>query len=413
MELGLTAQFAAQRAIQRLLRLLGDPVSDFQHPSRRDDPYPVLQRMRDRGPLWKSMSGAWVATTYDVCETLLRDRRIGVRHADGRPPYEMNIGVQPPWTNTFLEMDPPDHTRLRRLVTPAFSRGRMPAYEERIGVVVDELIDELETAREFDLIERFAGPLPITVIRELLGVPDGDDAAFAHYGKVVGAAVDLNSAADVPEIRAVSHALRKLFAELIEERSKNPGDDVISTLVTALDAERITPEELVTTAGLLLLAGFETTVNLLGNGVQLLLDHPEQWAMLRADPDLAPRVVEETLRFETPFQFGVRFTHEPITVADVDLPADAPVLIMFGLANRDPEVFPDPDAFDIYRDAPKEHLAFATGPHYCLGAPLARMEGDLAFRALATRLPTLHRTGPAKPRPSSLVRGFLTLPLAV
>ncbi|MFC0626679.1 cytochrome P450 [Kribbella deserti] len=404
---------AAQRVARHTLRLFGDPVAELGNPRWHADPYPLLRRMRERGPLWKSLSGTWVATSYDVCSALLRDRRIGVRHADGRPPYRWPGPVEPPWVNTFLEQDPPDHTRLRRIAAPAFTRAKMPAYEARVAEITAALIDRAPD--DFDLVSDFAGPLPITVIRELLGIPAADDAVFARYGQVAGAALDVSSVRQLNEVTEVSIALRQLFAELIELRTAEPGDDVISTLVAALGEDRLTAEELVTTAGLLLLAGFETTVNLLGNGVRLLLDHPAQWRALCDEPELAPRVVEEVLRYETPFQYGVRFTHEPVEVETghglVRLPADAPVMIMFGLANRDPAVFTRPDQFDIHQQRNTEHLAFASGAHYCLGAPLARLEGAVAFKTLATRLPGLRRNGSVGWRPSSLVRGITSLPV--
>lgn len=417
MDLRLRSQLAGQRMALQVLRLLSDPVSEFAAERWRADPYPQLERMRQRGPLWRSLSGVWVATSYDVCSALLRDRRIGVRHADGRPPYSISMHkVPPPWMHTFLEMDAPDHTRLRRLATPAFARSKMPAYRSRIEALTDGLVDRMQGLGEFDLVREFAGPLPITVISELLGIPDSDNETFARYGRIVGASLDMEALGRVEEVQEVSIALRKLFADLIDERSKNPGDDVISTLAVALREDKLTPEELMTTAGLLLLAGFETTVNLLGNGVRLLLDHPEQWRALCADPTLAPQVVEEVLRFETPFQYGARFTHEPIEVDTgqgiVKVPADVEVMIMFGLANRDPEVFDLPGRFDIWRVPDQEHLAFANGAHYCLGAPLARLEGEIAFRTLATRLPSLRRTGPEVWRMSSLVRGVSALPVA-
>jgi cytochrome P450 len=300
----------------------------------------------------------------------------------------------------------------------------MTGYAERIADFTRDLITGIErrTAAEpdrpFDLIADFAAPLPIGVITTLMGIPDADVDRLSRHGTVVGSAL---SGIETPEhaaaLAAANADLYELFSELIPQKLARPGDDVISYLVAA-SPDGITPYELHTTARLLLIAGFETTVNLIGNGVSALLDHPDQWELLRTEPDRAAAVVEEVLRYAPPVQNTSRIAHEPVTVAGVDLPADSWVMLILAAANRDPLVFGDPAVFDITRPRQGEHLAFSSGIHYCLGAPLARLEAQIAFAELATRLPKLRRPEPTgQPadtpswRASRVIRGYARLPL--
>ncbi len=374
------------------------------------DPYPLYERMRAKGPLYRERAGMWVATSHETVNAVLRDRRFGTRLTNGGLP-----GMSPATRDvtgirhdTFLEQDPPDHTRLRRLAAPAFSPRRVDAYRVR----VERLVDDLLTRPEFDLIDDFAAPLPIAVISDLLGIPDEDTAQFAAYGRLVGATAD--GTASLAQARALKRTmgeLNALFDRLIALRRKEPGDDVISALVQAESERRLTTDELVATCGLLLIAGFETTVNLIGNGTAALLADPDQFRLLREDPDLAPDVVEETLRHDPPVQLTARVAQEDVELHGRRLRPDHNVYLVIGAANRDPDVYPDPSRFDLTRSRTPEHLAFASGIHYCLGATRARMEGDVAFRALA-RLPKLRRTGRATYRESTVIRGFAHFPVS-
>jgi len=390
--------------------------------SGQDDPFPVYEHLRAGGPL-VGAGQEWVTTDHAVCNAILRDRRFGVRPAgDPSPTSEDTTG------NTldlgFLEREPPDHTRLRRLAAPAFRPKTMVGYAERIAEFTRDLITGIERRaaaepdRPFDLIADFAAPLPIGVITTLMGIPDADVDRLSRHGTVVGSALSgIDTPADAAALAAANAELYELFSELIPLKKARPGDDVISYLVAA-SPDGITPYELHTTARLLLIAGFETTVNLIGNGVAALLDHPAQWDLLRADPARAADVVEEVLRFAPPVQNTSRWTHGPVTVAGVDLPADGWVLLLLAGANRDPQVFRDPATFDITRTREAEHLAFSSGIHYCLGAPLARLEAQIAFRELAARLPKLRRPEPTGSsadtpsyRASRVIRGYARLPL--
>jgi cytochrome P450 len=387
-----------------------------------EDPFPTYADLRAGGPI-VGTGQEWVSTDHAVCNTVLRDRRFGVRPAgDPGPTSEDTSG------NTldlgFLEREPPDHTRLRRLAAPAFRPKMMAGYAERIADFTRDLITGIERRvaaepdRPFDLIAEFAAPLPIGVITTLMGIPDADIERLSRHGTVVGSALSgIDTPAAATALAAANAELYELFSELIPLKKAHPGDDVISYLVEA-SPDGITPYELHTTARLLLIAGFETTVNLIGNGVAALLDHPDQWGLLRAEPERSADAVEEVLRFAPPVQNTSRWAHEPMTVAGVDLPANSWILLLLAAANRDPKVFADPDTFDISRPREAEHLAFSSGIHYCLGAPLARLEAQIAFAELAARLPTLRRperTGRLLDTPSwresRVIRGYARLPL--
>ncbi|WP_434440080.1 cytochrome P450 [Lentzea sp. E54] len=360
-----------------------------------EDPHPIYERLRALGPLTGG-DGLWFTTSHPVANTILRDRRFGVRLADGSYPANGSL-----LSESFLELDPPDHTRLRRLATPAFSPKKIAEYRARVEKIADALLDR----DEFDLIEDFAAPLPISVISDLLGIPDADTAEFADYGALVAASIDTGV---TPEMAKANDKVLELFDRLIAQRRRTPGDDVISSLVAAEAEQKLTTEEMRDTLLLLLVAGFETTVNLIGNGTRALLDHPAQWQLFKANPELASAVVEETLRWDPPVQMTSRIAHEQVH----RIGKDDVVTLLIGAANRDPEVYPEPHKFDVMRVHKPEHLAFSSGIHYCLGATLARMEGEVAFRALARRMPDLRQTGPVTFRDSVVIRGLKRFPVS-
>jgi cytochrome P450 len=311
----------------------------------------------------------------------------------------------------MLAMDPPDHTRLRRLVTKAFTARRIEQMRPRIEEITAELLGKLSTGDHVDLLDVFAFPLPITVISELLGVDDADREEFRRHSNTL-------IAASSPEAtRAAGMWMAGYFAKLIAAKRADLGEDLLSALIeTSEDNDRFSEQELVSMAFLLLVAGHETTVNLIGNGVLALLTNPEQLAKLKADPSLMASAVEEFLRYRSPVNMSTfRFTTEPVDLGEVTIPADSLVLVSLGSANRDDDRFPHADQLDITRPV-GGHLAFGHGIHYCLGAPLARLEGEIAFRGLLKAFPDLKLAVPAGEltwRHSMLVHGLEKLPVVL
>jgi cytochrome P450 len=398
------ARFSANLYRERL-RMAGqgyvgrDPMALLHLAPGRRDPRPVYARMRAQGPMVRTPMGNWASTSHAVCHAVLRDRRFGVREVGDTRPAELSL----------LDLDPPDHTRLRRLVQPAFGPRRVAAYDERVRAVVDRLIDRVPRGEPFDLARALAMPLPIAVISDLMGVPDADADRFARIGRVVASALDgVRSPAHAVRLARANQELERLFEELFALRRHDSGDDLVSLLVTQDD---VRPDELVPLCVLLLVAGFETTVHGVGSAVDLLLDHPDSWSALRDDAAaLAGPVVEEMLRYAPPVHRTLRVAHEPVEVGGVDVRRGQWVVTLIGAANRDPEAYADPDVFDIFREGP-EHLAFSGGSHYCVGAPLARLELRAVVQALAERLPGLRRAGRTRYRRGTTIRGPERLPV--
>lgn len=415
-----TAAFAAQlyrqqAAVAYTGYIKRDPLARLALRPGRAHPYAIYEQLRAQGTLVPTRLGNWASTSHRVCDSVLRDRRFSVRRPETGDGDAGLAGDE--FSLSFLEMDPPDHTRLRRLATPAFSPKAVAAYSGRIERVVGDLLDKAlrdGDKGEFDLVSGFAAPLPIAVITELLGIPDPATADFVKYGLVIGSALDgIRSLRHAAQLQAADNALRKLFTDLFELRRREPADDVVSLLVAA-EGDQVKPDEMIPLCTLLLIAGFETTVNLIGNGVLALLGHPDQWRALRADPhQLAPKAVEEVLRYDSPVQVTSRIASEQLELAGETIRKGQIVLTLIGGANRDPQAYDRPATFDINRENPAPHLAFSGGIHYCLGQPLARLEGEIAFRMLAERMGGLRVAGRIKRRNGITIRGPLRLPVAV
>ncbi|MEU6572380.1 cytochrome P450 [Streptomyces sp. NPDC046805] len=378
----------------------------------RRDPHPVYARLRELGPVHRVRFPArdrhhesWLVVGYEEARAALADprlvkdgRRVGTTFLD-----EELIGRH------LLVVDPPQHTRLRGLVTRAFTARRVEELRPRIQEITDRLLDEMLPRGRADLVESLAYPLPITVICELLGVPELDRAEFRKLSTEVVAPTSSES-----EYDAFSR-LAEYFTELIEDKRRaGPGGDLLGDLVrtTAEDGDRLSPQELRGMAFLLLIAGHETTVNLIGNGVLALLTHPDQLAALRGDMSLLGGAVEEMLRYEGPVENATfRFAAEPLEIGGTPIAAGEAVLVGLTAAGHDGARHPDPDRFDIRRDN-RGHLAFGHGIHYCLGAPLARVEARTAIRSLLERAPGLALDGgPGDWLPGMLMRGVRTLPV--
>ncbi|MGY1690783.1 cytochrome P450 family protein [Geodermatophilus sp. SYSU D01105] len=386
------------------------------------DPHAVFATLREERPVVRARTPVglpvWLVTRYEDARAALTDPRLskdGARFAevlDSSPvPPERRVVFARELTRHMLSSDPPDHTRLRKLVGRAFTVRAIAGLRPRIEQIATDLADAMAAGpAEVDLLDAFAFPLPMSVICELLGVPDRERSAFRTWSNTLLASDDATA-----ERTSAASSMAGYLAALVEEKRASPGDDVLSAIVAASeDADRLSAEETVAMAFLLLVAGHETTVNLIGNGVYALLRHPEALARLRADPDLTPRAVEEFLRFDGPVDLATfRHTVEPVEIADTTIPAGEVVLVALSSANRDPGHFPSPDALDLERDA-GGHLAFGFGLHHCLGAPLARLEGDVAFRTLVGRFPDLALAADPDQltwRSSMLIRGLTRLPV--
>ncbi|WP_112469184.1 cytochrome P450 family protein [Streptomyces triticisoli] len=377
----------------------------------RADPHPVYAELRALGPVHRVRLpppegyDTWLVVGYEEARAALADPRLtkDVSAADISVLDEQVFGRH------MLITDPPQHTRLRSLVTRAFTARRVEALRPRIQQITDGLLDAMLPRGRADLVEAFAYPLPITVICELLGVPEIDRAAFREMSNEVVAPTS-----EEAKLRAADR-LGAYLTELVEDkRCAGPADDLLSTLIrtTAEDGDRLSDGELRGMAFLLLIAGHETTVNLIVNGAYTLLTHPEQLAELRADPDLIDGAVEEMLRHEGPVETATfRFAAQPLEIAGITIGQGEPVMIGLTAADRDAGRYPAPDRFDIHRDT-RGHLAFGHGVHYCLGASLARLETRTALRTLLHRAPALALDGPpGEWLPGMLIRGRRSLPV--
>lgn len=370
---------------------------------------------------WLGADDALVLLRFDDVYAGLRDPRAGKEWEQFLPPGETPPGYPkdsfPAVAKNFmLFRDPPDHTRLRSTANMAFTPRRVRTMREPVERLAARLVDELiEADGPVDFISRFAYPLPVLVIAGILGIPEEDFPRFRDWATVVAAAIDLPVSgleSFVKRADQTTSDLADYFRWLVRQRRENPRDDLISTLIAAeTDEGKISEDEMIATLILLLVAGHETTVNLLGNGLLALLRHPEQWRALVDDPDLAGNATEELLRYDSPVQMTTRFAMEDMEVAGVPIRRGTEIFYVLGSANRDPRAFEEPDRLDIRRDVGRM-MSFGMGIHFCLGSPLARLEGEVAFRTLSARLPGL-RLAVEEPewRPGLILRGLQDLPV--
>ena len=370
---------------------------------------------------WHEASQLWFFTTHADVERLLRDRRFGrsilhilSREEIGLPPERSDLE---PFTklgaHSMFDKEPPDHTRLKALVHKVFTPRRVEQLRGQIQAITDDLLDRAEAQGQFDLLADFATPLPVTVIAELLGVPESDRHWLRPWSQAIVAMYELDHT-PAQEQAAVQASLE--FADylrhLAQVRRDDPRDDLITALVLVEEAgDRLTEDELISTCVLLLNAGHEATVNVIGNGMLALLHHPHQLERLRSDLSLVNSTVEEMMRYDTPLQLFRRWVLEDVIYEGVELQQGMEIGLMFGAANRDPAVFDQPDTFDITRQ-PNPHIAFGGGVHYCLGAPLARLELQIAVKTLIERFPALRIDGPDPVyRPAYVIRGLQSFPV--
>lgn len=388
---------------------LGDP---------QVDPYPYLDEIRERDPVhWSYVLRGWLVSRHADVTEFLRDPATSKEMSNARrnsPMANPLFERGPDDTPSILVLDPPDHTRLRSLVSQAFTPRSVAALQPRIVAIARELLDEIAEGSEFDLMAAFANQLPVIVIAEMLGVPPEHRARFKAWSDAVAEGLRYDPTGERFRPMAVAlDALTSYLAGVVAERRREPREDLVSALIAAEEGgARLTEDELLSTLRLLLIAGNETTTNLIGNGTLALLRHPEELATLRADPSLLARAIEEMLRYDPPVQAVRRIAMRDFALSGRTIRAGDPVVCLLGAANRDPRAFEEPSEFRIQREG-GHPVAFGHGIHYCLGAPLARLEGAIAFRLLLERFPDLELAPPGVWwRDTGTLRGLARLPLS-
>ncbi len=387
---------------------------DFNNPVLRANPYPAYKFLRDAAPLWRAPTGQWIASTHAGCTALARDNRFGHGRDGSIAPDVENEPALRSLTQTMLLVDPPAHTRLRGLVAKAFTARRMEALRPRIEAIVDGLLNDVEDRDGMDVIADFAHKLPVTVICDMLGIPESDRAPFLNESTVRGRILDPvpPSREELDAANRGSLATRDYFTGLFEYRRRNPGDDLTTALLNAREADdSLTDEEIVANIALLFGAGHETTTNLIGNGVLALHRNPEQLERLRAEPGLIPNAVEEILRYDSPVQLTGRMALADVEFQGQTIARGEQVVALLGAANHDPAAYEgDPDVLDVARPGVKP-LSFGGGIHFCLGAQLARIEGEVAFGRLLQRLPAMRLADAENVewKPTITLRGLRTL----
>jgi cytochrome P450 len=391
-------------------------------PSNRANPYPMYEQIRERGPLQLPDMTLNVFSSLQDCDDVLRhpssasDRlkstaaqRQIAEGGEARP-------IGPPG---FLFLDPPDHTRLRKLVSKAFAPKVVKALEADITAMVDSLLDQVAVAGRFEVINDLAHPLPVAVICRLLGVPIEDEPQFSHASALLAAALDPVSSftGQAPdsfnEMFQAGLWLREYLRELIARRRSEPGEDLMSGLIHVEESgDQLTEEEIIATCNLLLVAGHETTVNLIANAILAMLRQPRQWTALAADPQRVAAVVEETLRYDPPVQLMGRIAADDMTIGGADIPKGDVMMLLLAAAHHDPAAVDRPDEFDPDRETIR-HLGFGKGPHFCLGAPLARLEAAVALSKVTARFPHAQMAGEPQYKPNLTLRGLASLEVKV
>lgn len=408
------------RAVLHRYARRGDLVSQIMVNRLAIDPYDAYDKVRAAGPFLDGRV-ALATARHDVCTAVLRSPDLGLDGRRVQLPLPMRglarlAGSGPPTPAeppSLLGIDAPDHTRIRRLVTRAFTARAVEALRQRTRVIADELLDGMAAESTVNLVPRYASQLPVRVISDILCVPAEMREQLVVWGQGAGTSLDLGlPLRQFRRAEADLVALQRWLREHVARVRRDPGDDVLSTIVRAQsEDDGLTADEVGANAMLLLVAGFETTVNLLSAGTALLLANPDQLAVLRADPSRWPRAVDEALRYEAPVQRTGRMVLRDTEVAGRRLRQGTIVMALIGGANHDPAVFADPASFDVTRANAAEHLSFSGGPHYCLGAALARMEGEIGLRALFERFPQLALAGTPSRRGTRTLRGYSSLPV--
>jgi cytochrome P450 len=391
-------------------------------PANRANPYAVYEQFRDRGPLRLPDTNLTVFSGYRDCDEALRHPSSSTDRLKSSVAQRMlaeGATTRPMGPPSFLFLDPPDHTRLRKLVSKAFVPKVVNELQSDIAELVDELLDRIAERGRFDVIGDLAYPLPVAVICRLLGVPLEDEPAFSYASALLAQALDPffmvtgEPAEGMQERIRAGRWLREYLHDLIGQRRSLPGDDLMSRLIAVEESgDQLTEHEIVATCNLLLIAGHETTVNLIANAILAMLRHPTQWAALGADADRAPAVIEETLRYDPPVQLVARIAADDMTISDITIVQGDAMLLLLAAAQHDPAEFERPETFDPDRKAFR-HLGFGRSLHYCLGAPLARLEAAVALSAVTARFPAARLDGEPQYKPNVTLRGMSGLDVAV
>ena len=396
---------------------MGDLHFNPMDPEFLADPYPMYHRLRAEDPVHHSPLGFWVLTRYEDVVSVLRDPNFAKEAIAAFVAQRLGVDATVGVGISMLDRDPPDHTRLRSLVSKAFTPRVVEGLRPRIQQIVDELLDRAEDHRSMDLIEEFAYPIPVIVICEMLGVPVEDHERFRGWSLDLARGLDATMLAPGSDVAQRAAAARRglsdYFRELIAARRDSPRGDLLTALITAEEAgDKLSEHELLATCILLLVAGHETTVNLLGNGTLALLRHPDQLRLLRENPGMIGSAIEELLRYDGPVQRTARVPSAAAIIDGHKIEAGEMVMPFIGAADRDPAQFPDPDRLDLKR-TDNRHIAFGWGIHFCLGAPLARLEGQIAINTMLRRFPKLAlATDRPEYRQSLTLRGLKSLPVA-
>lgn len=385
------------------------------------DPYPAYRRLREKDPCHLSrLADSWMLSRYEDVSAILRDPRFLVddrklpRYAKRRERLVRAGAIDKHDVDTpsMLTLDPPDHTRIRSLVGKVFAPRAVEALRPRVEEIVRDQLDAVAATGEMDVMRDLANPLPVTVIAEMMGVPAEDRDQFKRWSSEAILLLGVGTPEHVRRSRTAVHELEAYFGGIAEERRRDPREDIVSILVTAEeDGDKLSMDEVFSTCTLILIAGHETTTNLIGNGLLALLRHPDQLEALRRDPVLIDGAVEELLRFDGPIQFTARFALEETPMGGRTIKAGQQVALLLGAANRDPARFSEPDKLDITREN-NEHLSFSQGIHFCLGAALARLEAQVALPAILERFPNMRlATDELEWNDNLVLRGLKSLPV--
>ncbi|HZQ30334.1 MAG TPA: cytochrome P450 [Mycobacterium sp.] len=402
----------------------GDPQARMiADPAVRVDPLPYIEDLRSRGRLVKSRAG-YMTVDYEIAHELLRSDDFRVTQLGANLPNSLRWvynktgtgllhPLEPP---SLLSVEPPEHTRYRKLVSSVFTTRAVAALRDRVEETAKVLLDDLAAQPgSVDVVQRYCSQLPVTIIGDILGVPDEDRPQILRFGELGAPSLDVGlSWRQYRQVYRGIVGFNTWLADHLEQLRRNPGDDLLSQLTQAADEDgRLNDRELQATAGLVLAAGFETTVNLLGNGIRMLLQNPQHLETLTARPELWPNAVEEILRLDSPVQMSARLARRDVDVAGTTVRRDELVVIYLAGANRDPKVFDDPNRFDLERENANKHLSFSSGRHFCLGAALARAEGEVGLRSFFERYPDAQLAGDGRRRDTRVLRGWSSLPVTL